>query len=295
MNTPSLPSKQFLIRGGIATGIVVIILVVQTNWFQGLFNRKGTLSVTDITIGDLVAQDSNQNGIPDWEEKLWGLDPTELYTGDMSNREIIDNKKRALGLTVQEDAELNETDRLARELFSITAAIGNSGQSSTEALSTTAAQLGASVDRKDIIDPYTLRSIKTIPTSRQSLVTYKNTAEKILDTYSVEQADFRVVVEGLETGDFTRLPELEATAVSYKQLAKEMAGISAPIGVAQHHLDIVNSFAGIANSFIYLKEMDSNSIEGFKGIALYKNNALRLESAAEDLNLYLTEYGILQP
>ncbi len=33
------PSKQFLIRGGMATLIVAIILIVQTDWFRALFNK----------------------------------------------------------------------------------------------------------------------------------------------------------------------------------------------------------------------------------------------------------------
>ncbi|MBY0329001.1 hypothetical protein K2Q02_02830, partial [Patescibacteria group bacterium] len=77
MQKPSLPSKQFLIRGGIATGIVTLILIVQTEWFLGLFNKKPQQIDPNITIGDAIAKDSNGNGIPDWEERRLGQDSSQ--------------------------------------------------------------------------------------------------------------------------------------------------------------------------------------------------------------------------
>src|SRR5690348_17285703 len=94
------PSKQFLIRGGIATGIVALILIVQTDWFRALFNKPPLPPTTsDKTVGEFIAKDSNGNGIADWEEKLWGLDPTALYTNGVPNKQIIEEKKHALGVS----------------------------------------------------------------------------------------------------------------------------------------------------------------------------------------------------
>ncbi len=293
VNTLKLPSKQFLIRGGIATGIVALILVVQTTWFQKLFNRNGSLSADTLTVGDLVAQDSNQNGIPDWEEKLWGLDPAELYTGDMSNREIIESKKRALGLTPTGDQNLNQTDRLARELFSISTALGQSGQLDSGTVANAATGLGASVQINTVTDRYSFKQVRTIATTQSSLRAYQKTTAAILSKYAANTADIDVVIRGLETGDFSGLPALAASAATYRQIARELSVVTTPVGVAQYHLDMMNGFAGVGASFDYLTELEEDGIVGLNGIAIYREYSLKLDAALFDINQYLSEYGIL--
>lgn len=293
MNTHRLPSKQFLIRGSIATGIIALILIVQTTWFQRLFNRNSSLPIDALTVGDLVAQDSNQNSIPDWEEKLWGLNPTELYTGDMSNREIIESKKRALGLTSTGGQDLNETDRLARELFSISTALGQSGQLDSGTIANAATGLGASVQINNVTDRYSFKQIQTIATTQSSLRAYQSTTVAILAKYAADTADIDVVIKGLETGDFSRLPALKTSAATYRQIARELSMVKTPVGIAQYHLDIINGFAGVGASFDYLTQLEENGIVGLNGIAIYQKYSLKLDAALFDINQYLSEYGIL--
>ena len=72
MEHTNAPSKQFLIRGGIAIAIIAIVLVVQTNWFHNLFHKtkKTDPSALESTsINDITSKDTNGNGVPDWEEK----------------------------------------------------------------------------------------------------------------------------------------------------------------------------------------------------------------------------------
>lgn len=292
MQYSSLPSKQFLIRGSIAIGIVALILIVQTAWFRGLFGKKPLTLDPDSTVGEILAKDSNGNGIPDWEERLWGLDPTELYTGDMSNREIIENKKRALGLTVDGDENLNDTDKLARQLFSISTSLGQEG-ASLDDIGGAGAALGASVDVKSVTDHYFYKDIKTVATTKTSLTNYQQKFLTITKKYATEQVDIEEVLIAIDTGDYSGLSQITQTAVSYKAYSKELATIAIPIGVAQFHLTIINGLYGMAESFKYLADLEENPILGFKGLAIYKQYSMSYEIAGEDLNLYLIEYGIL--
>ena len=293
MQKSGLPSKQFLIRGGIATGIVALILIVQTDWFLGLFGKKASRLDPDATVGDVVSKDSNGNGIPDWEERLWGLNPNELYTGDMSNREIIDNKKRALGLTPdQEDENLTETDRLARQLFSISTSLGQEGVDN-EGISGAASSLADSIDLKNVTDKYFFKDITTVATTSTSLRAYQTKIGAILANYDDETADIFVVITGVETGDFSGLPQLKTSAATYKKLANELKALSIPAGVAQYHLDIINGLYGMAESFLYLTKIEEDGISGINGIMIYREYSIRFDSALYDISEYLTEYGIL--
>ncbi|MEO5646308.1 MAG: hypothetical protein ABIO57_00870 [Candidatus Paceibacterota bacterium] len=295
--TTSGPSKQFLIRGGIAIGVIAIILVVQTNWFYNIFHKTKKATKADIgnlSISDLTSKDSNGNGIPDWEEKLWGLDPTVLYTNGKTNEQIIKEKKLALGITdTSTGAPQNETDAIAQKLFSITTALSQNDAIDDTALQSVADQLGSSVNVDSISNKYSLKNIHTVPTSTASLKTYRTAVAKIINKYNLEQGDITIIVQAAETGDYSQLPQLTPIGDAYTAMAKELVAIKVPVGVAQYHLDMINSFTGVATSFGYLQQMEDNGTQALVGVALYKVYFTRGQNALYDLDIYLTKYGIL--
>lgn len=290
------PSKQFLVRGGIAAGILVLILVFQTTWFRSIFTKKPKPGVahSNETVGGALTKDTNGNGIADWEEKLWGLDPTVLYTNGVSNKQIIEEKKKSLGVNDTQTSPMNETDVLAQQLFSITAAIGQSGSSGDGTLAGLGADLGDSVKFKQVINPYSLKNIKTTPTTTKAIAAYYDAVTKVVAQYKTETAATDVLVPALETGDFSMLPELKTTAENYKKFSKSLQGITVPVGIAQEHLALANGFYGMAQSFDYILQIEDNGVNALAGIAIYKNYAIRVQTAIDDLNDYFINYGILR-
>ncbi len=287
----SKPSKQFIIRGSIATSIVVIILVIQTDWFRSLFNKKPLLNITDARVGDLVALDTNSNGIPDWEEKLWGLDPTKLYTNGRPNADIIAEKKAALGISEENEGPLNETDRIARELFSTTTALSETA--SAENIGSIGKTIGEGVGIEPV-NQYSSKDIKTVATSSQSLVQYTQAIDSIITKYQKEYADITTVVTALETGDYSGVADLSITAITYQSLVKELRNVAVPIGIAKPHLDLMNGFAGMAQGFDLMTQIEDNSIVGLQGLAFYRKYYLLQQSALFDIGTYLQQYGILE-
>lgn len=290
------PSKQFIVRGSIAIGIVVVILVVQTTWFRSLFHKKPLPVVSSTTtVGDIITQDTNGNGIADWEEKLWGLDPSVLYTNGVSNKVIIDEKKKALGADNTNNTPQNETDRLARELFTLTQALGQSGEVTSDGLNQIAAKLSTSINANGVTNQYSLKDIQTTKTSVASLQTYYNAMANRTTKYQADLPDIDVVISALETGDSSQVPELLQTAKAYRAIAKDIVKIPVPIGMAGYHLDVVNGFVGVADSFTYLQELDDNATNALIGIAIYNNYNNKLSTALIQMRDYLTRYGILAP
>lgn len=291
------PSKQFIIRGSIAIGIVAIVLIVQTSWFKSLFHKKNQVSLLpeSTTVGDLVLKDSNGNGIADWEEKLWGLDPTVLYTNGVSNRQIIEEKKKTLNTSDATAEPTDETDRLARELFALTAALGDNEQVSDETLSKIAAKFGDSIDAGKISNHYSLKDLRIVQTTTGSLRTYYLAVQKKLKGYDSDVADIDVIISALETGDTSRLPELTKTTLLYRAIAKDLSALPVPVGVSGYHLALINGLAGVADSFTLLQEINDNAGVALVGVAVYKNYSAKLSSALTDMEDYLTKYGILTP
>lgn len=291
------PSKQFLIRGGIALGIIAVILTVQTKWFRSIFTKKNDTStvIADArTVGEIVDADSNQNGIPDWQERLWGLDPTVLYTNGVSNKEIIEQKRAALGIpSATSTGPLSDTDRLARDLYSLTMALGQQDRADTQTLQSIAATLSNSVEIKTLANKYTLSDLKTTKTSRVTLEAYRTALDQTIKKLDISAPGIEVAITAIESGDYAQLTTLGSSVTAYTTAAKTLQKITVPIGVANYHLDLINGLAGMAESFVYLQYLDSESVRALSGIALYKNHSQMFESAVTGINGQLIRYGIL--
>ncbi len=289
------PSKQFIIRGSIAIGVIIIVLVVQTDWFRGLFNKKPLEKIDpNATVGDLVTKDTNSNGIVDWEEKLWGLDPTVLYTNGVSNKQIIEDKKRSLGINDADNAQPeNETDKLARELYGMTLALGQSEEVDQETLARIAAKIGGSVDTRHPTVTYSIKDLRTVPTTTASLRAYYSSMTAIAEKYADKTSEMDAITAAIDVGDTTRLPELLEDAKIYAQYAKDMKAVSVPVGIELPHLKLLNAVAGIGTTLPSLTEFDDNAIASLIGIAVFREYSIQLDAATNDMREYLTKYGIL--
>lgn len=289
------PSKRFLIRGAVATGIVAAILIVQTDWFRALFNKPPLPPiVSDKTVGEFIAKDSNGNGIADWEEKLWGLDPTALYTNGVPNKTVIEQKKMSLGMPPEGTEPENETDALARELLTITAALGQSGEFSDDDLASVGARLAESVEFQQYTNHYSLKDLRTVPTTSASLQNYYNDLSALTTRYRSTTSEIDILVSALETGNTATIAGLAPMKTSYQQYASGLVAMSVPIGIQREHLEIANSIYGFSVAVDYLMELETNGANALAGVALYKISDARLAAASEALRAYLVRYGILQ-
>lgn len=288
------PSKQFIKRGTVAILIVAILLSVQTPWFKDIFNKNETSLVGNQTVGEIVTKDTNGNGISDWEEKLWGLDPSVLYTDGKPNKTIIEEKKMALGINNTQVEPKNETDRIAREIFTLATALGQSGEVSDESMQQIASKMSETISGNQIYNSYSTKDIQTIKTSYQSLNTYHSQVSSIVDKYQNSYADIDVLINAIESGDYSKIGKLSDSAETYRKISKELIAVRVPLGVANYHLNIANSIAGIADSFEYIVELEDNGLMSIVGVAVYKSYSTKLAVALIDMEDYMIEYGIIQ-
>lgn len=289
-----LPSKTFLIRGGIATLIVVGILVAQTNWFRNLLHKEPKPTLSELRVGDIVGADSNGNGIADWEEQLWGLDPTQLYTNGTPNAEIIRQKKLALGIENPSNIDPNNsTDTIAQKLFVLSTALGQSEEVTDTALQNAAQDLGNSAQISQVSNHYSAKDLKRVATSTASLTTYRKAMQSVLGSVNGGQDELHIIVRALETGDISAVGELGPIAVSYKNLAESVRAVPVPIGIAEYHLALMNALYGIADSFTLIAQFETDGIVGLSGVSAYKKFDTALENSLFGMQQYFIQYGIL--
>lgn len=294
---PSLkPSKHFLVRGAVATAIVAIVLIAQTSWVKGLFTKDApevTLShEKSSTVGDILEKDSNNNTIPDWEERLWGLDPTTTTTNGISNKAIIEGKRGQLG-TGEQATPLNETDKIARDLFTFSNALGQESNVSSGDLGALAGKLAEQGPQKNTLPVYMIKNIATVKTTAKTLEGYRTQLLSVLSTYDGSLPEIELLVSSLENGDFSQLEALDKTIAFYRAFSKKLAAIKTPVGVAEYHLQIVNSIAGAGRAFQKIQSAQDNGINALVGLAEYRDFDAQLTQATQKLTTYLQQYGIL--
>src|SRR3989344_2653957 len=97
-----LPSKKFIliISAGIVLAVVVFVIFFMSSSGENFITGNksdSALKIENQTIVNLIQNDSDGDGIADWEEALWGTDKNKKITfNDMPDATYIENKKKEL-------------------------------------------------------------------------------------------------------------------------------------------------------------------------------------------------------
>lgn len=294
MQSVQFPSKRFLRNAAIITVIVGGLVFVQTKWFRNVIRneKKDAVSaIGELTVREAIAKDSNQNGISDWEERLWGLDPTVAITDGVSNKTIIEQRRGQFAGSA-EATPPTQTDKISRDLFALSTAL-EQNNTDTEAVERIAEELGTEISASGFPNRFRLGDIKTVKTTQKSLQTYHQALSNIYKKYPTLGSELTEIATASDTGVVEDPGSLEATATAYQVLAKEFAAISVPIGIADHHLGIINSLDHIGSSIRLLIQLEEDGINALLGASFYGNYTVVLSTHSEAIQNYLSDYSII--
>ena len=199
-----LPSKKFSIIIGSCTGGLLLIFIISSLFGNHtLFDKNPTsthLIASNGTLNEAIARDSNKNGIPDWEESLWGLDPK----GDgAQNKSIIDAKKASGAIQSTDDSDPTATDAFSRELLSAILTLRQSGTLTPEALQKVASSVADGVDTKHTnAFTYSMHDM-TIATGDQEQAknTYETSLKKLIARYNEDDfgSELTIISDALQS------------------------------------------------------------------------------------------------
>ncbi len=157
-----LPSKKFLIITSFSIVLAVIVFMIffmsssGENFSVTAKKNDIPLKVENQTITDLIQNDSDGDGIADWEEALWGTDKNKKITfNDMPDATYIENKKKELKIEQNiDETKLTETEKFAREFFTSYSAMKSSGQIDKDTINSFSNALGQKIVNPTLIDRY---------------------------------------------------------------------------------------------------------------------------------------------
>jgi hypothetical protein len=274
MRKEYLPSKQFMVRTGVLiAGIVVIFSIYKISvYFKNKSDQKD--ATMPLNVKDIVQKDSNKNGIPDWEETLWGLDPQ----GDgPSNKEFISIKKQALTPPEEigdknDEKPLSENENLSREFFAVIMSLQQTNNLDSISMQAIADAIGKKIVASSLADIY-IRSMLTIKeTTSESTSNYFDSFKNLTLAYKDKNIgdELIFIAEALQNNDPQALEVVKTVATAYRSFGKELVKIPVPVKFAGTHLSLANNYEKTAQSIEGLAHILTDQITGMKALINYK-------------------------
>ncbi len=269
-----LPSKKFSIIIGSCIAVILVVFIT-TSYFgsKSSFNKNPNafnLISSSGTLNETISHDSNNNGIPDWEESLWGLDPN----GDgASNKKIIDAKKAENAIKTNDSDLPTPTDIFTREFMSTVLALRQSGNLTPEALSKVAQTIGNDVDNKHANpNTYSMSDLTLVNTNPvKEKIAYQNALKNVISQYNDVDlgSELSIISDSLNENSPGSLKLLQPIAEAYIELAKKIVALRTPVEISQNALDLANATVEMGQTLLRIENLYTDTIHGMVSLDDY--------------------------
>jgi len=293
----------------LAIVFLIVLFSLKTGFFSSLFKDKNALQTQqdglvygNETIADLVNKDTDSDGILDWQENLYGLDPTKKETTPGTPDSLAMNKLKTGQETstiisknnVTAEENLTETEKFSRELFATVAAASQGGtvdQTTIDALGESLAERIQNSPQRKI---YTTSDIKiTNDNSAQAYKNYGDTLNELFVKYStIKYGVLDVLQEFIvdeNSVDIKALEKLDPIISQTNKIKSGMIKINVPQPISTLHLNVINNLEGLIENLNDIKLYESDSIMSLGGITKYGENASNLVSNLTSLTNTITQ------
>ena len=297
-----LPSKKFLYLFGSFLVIAIVFFIAfkllsNKNSFSNSNNSNALqvdrLAQAGLTVNQLIQKDSDNDGVPDWEEALWGTDPHNRMTfAGLTDAAYIAGKKKELNIDqTKDEAGETETDKFAKEFFTAYVAMKASGTVDPDAINNFSNSLGQSVVNPTLIDLYTTKDVKTsTDNSATEKTKYYNAVKKLFENAKSEGVgDELTIINNQIAGphDDTNQDQLNKISKAYENFASSVIKLTVPSDLAGEHLKIANDATNTGISIQGMTKVTSDPIVGLSGVSQYQKYSDDLISTVGSLEAKL--------
>lgn len=293
-----LPSKEFqkrVYKIGLLLLLVVILRFGAYPLVQNLFDKNKIPE--NITVKQFVDIDTDSDGLPDWEESIWGTNPekTDTNSDGISDFDFVTSKKQGLATTEQ-----NETTILSTEIMQTIFALLNKDANSAQAIANLGDAAGQSIVNPQPTNKYTSSSFTVGGISKNEVKTYYTTFQKAYTTFAelkskVKSPDeFELLSVAISSEDPDQLLDLDQTIKKYTAFETSLLAMKVPSDNMQTHVAFTNSIASIVSALTKSKQLYTNSVVGINGIIELRLAHTNLDTQIELLHSYFLRNGLIK-
>lgn len=282
---------------GLLFVVVVGFLMSRANRSQ--YKAVGILSADNLNnktqtkiINNIAKKDSDNDGLKNWEEELWGTNPNNPDTdGDGTNDRDEVNSGRNPSVAGPDDNLINnnfvektnsnfsdenltKTDKFAQNLFEKYLSLRRDSQAGLDSENKNFLITSVIEDSlyDEINNKYTISDLNVIDNnSETALKKYGNDFISITELYSqdLNQDELVVFERMLRIENKEDAMYLKKSSEVYNMAIDKLLNIKIPKNLAFVHLDIVNSYNIISNALSDMSSALDDPLRGMNGFAVY--------------------------
>ena len=291
-----LPSRKLtilLLIVVIGIGLFFIFRVATKQRYTAEMAQQ-KLDINKLTVNALTQADADGDGIPDWQESLWGTDKNKVATFDgVPDATYIENKKKELQRGSEAGAQnqdLTETEKFSRQFLASFAAMKASGQVDQASINNFASSLGQNLVSQTLPNPYSEKDIKvSTKDDAETKANYYDAVKTLYDGYRNAGVgdELNIVNDALVSYSagttVTELDKLTAIANAYETFGKKVIKMTVPPSLVSYHLDIANGAINTGLAVLSMTKIVNDPVVGLAGISEYQKYSDQLAQAASDL------------
>lgn len=304
-----LPSKKILIA--LALLIVGIIALAVYGYYRGSTTNysagENLLSIVTSPETDTNSQiDSDHDGLPDWQEALYGTDPHNPDTdgdGTPDGQEIALGRnplikgpndflapKDSVATTSKDKENLTPTDTFARDFFAKYMSLQKSG---TQVTSENAEQIASDYLKSTTLPEvtakqYSQKDLLITNSEKTDISIYQQTMNSIFTKYwpSDKNNELAIMQQSFSKNDTGALAQLTPIISAYQTVLDKSMAIPVPKTASTLHLNLINSLSIYIQTLKMISGTYTDSISGLVGLNTYQKNNANLFVATTNLRMY---------
>lgn len=296
MNLQSyLPTKSLQRIIIIILAVILVSFVVYTLIDNAKERKEARERGIDVSFveGQESTVDTDGDGVYDWEEKLWGLNPNNPDTdGDgISDGIYVRTKKsvevrRTLGIENVE-TNLTETEKLGRSLYTTLLAISESGGSLN---ANSQSQISENISEYALSIPlngefYFREDLNLVEDTKENSYRYREKVLALLEEFPVEAADIELIMQAVENSKpyATRINNL---SIEYESFLIELSELEVPYAIAGRHTELLNGIANLTGGLKNLNQGEPDELLSLSLLAQMDNILNHIGNSVTYMNQY---------
>lgn len=253
--------------------------------------------------------DSDNDGLKDWEEVLWKTDKNNSDTdgdGTLDGEEVKQSrdplksgpddqliKAADVGKTILDNLGYSSrTEDFAKHFFTYFWSFYQSGQLNDETKKQMADLLTEKLSQEKLLEKYKINDLNIINNNnKQSLEIYSNEMQVAIDKYQIKDGENEAVIinSAMSKDNKEELQKLNSIIDLYLGASQAFLSIKVPNGLSSYHLDLVNGVYNLADSLFKIKQTFDDPITGLVGINQYQEAYLKTRQAMNNIGQYLKQ------
>jgi len=301
-----LPSKKFVTALSIAVAIILLAIIFNY-WKPNTTKYKNTNLITDANASSSVMNlDSDNDGLPDWKEGLYGTNPKVIDTdgdGTSDFDEIAINRDPLKANTAQKDQEpndkidpaiieenlkaleeyekLSETDKFSRDLMSnIIASQPVNGSMDQETVDSIIAKALDEIPQKNYTGITKATNLNLIQTDNSNLTKNMTEYSKAFSTETGKLipligADLNIINTYIADGSTSTKLLMVKLTNTYQAIINNLIKMPVPVAIGyydvNYHLRVINDLEKIIAIDKDVVNSSKDSLGIFSNLSLYKD------------------------